>query len=306
MCYGCGVKGHKRSECPEKVASIRRSGQSWCKVVQGRVRTNPCKMTLDSAADQTVVRADLVKQPDYTGESSRVSDYYGCWREIPRAKVWIEIGKEYKFRHDVLVVPCDCPHEVLLGNDLEFFDELYRTANTDTHTTPQVKAITRAGARKQMEEEERNETLNKRDAAKPIPVNSEHGATQSNPQSSTKRMGKDCCSVPYVPEKAPLSIPPINASDCQNPVMDVEDDRVEEVGSREDKRIEVEGEVEREMNVQKDARGGERAEALDEDVEEDVEAEDYEEDMKINGMEKVGGENEINIPIPNMIVKRKS
>ena len=75
------VKGHKRTECPEKVASIRRSGQSRCKVVQGRVGTNPCKMTLDSAADQTVVRADLGKQPDYTGESSRVSDYYGCWRE---------------------------------------------------------------------------------------------------------------------------------------------------------------------------------------------------------------------------------
>ena len=122
MFYGCGVKGHKRPECPEKVASIRRSGQSRCKVVQGRVGTKPCKMTLDSAADQTVVRADLVKQPDYIGESSRVSDYYGCWREIPRAKVWIEIGKEYKFRHDVLVVPRDCPHEVLLGNDLEFFE----------------------------------------------------------------------------------------------------------------------------------------------------------------------------------------
>ena len=72
-----------------------------------------------------------------------------------------------------------CPHEVLLGNDLEFFYELYRTAHTDTHTTPQVKAITRAGARKQMEEEERNETLNKRDAAKPTPVNSEHGATHN-------------------------------------------------------------------------------------------------------------------------------
>ena len=49
------------------------------------------------------------------------------------AKVWIEIGKEYKFRHDVLVVPRDCPHEVLLGNDLEFFDDLYRIAHTDTH-----------------------------------------------------------------------------------------------------------------------------------------------------------------------------
>ena len=35
-------------------------------------------------------------------------------------------------------------------------------------------------------------------------------------------------------------------------------------------------------------------------------AEDYEGDMKINGMEKVGGENEIDIPIPNMIVNEEA
>ena len=46
-----------------------------------------------------------------------------------------------------------------VGHDLEFFDELYRTAHTDTHTTTQVKAITSAGARMQREEKERNETL---------------------------------------------------------------------------------------------------------------------------------------------------
>ena len=73
-------------------------------------------------------------------------------------------------------------------------------------------------------------------------------------------MGKDCCSVPYVLEKAPtISILPLNASNSHNPVMDVEDDNVEEVGSREDEYIEVEREVEREVNEQKeDARGGER------------------------------------------------
>ena len=40
VCYGCGVKVHTHPECPEKVASIRRSGQSRCKVVQGRVGTD--------------------------------------------------------------------------------------------------------------------------------------------------------------------------------------------------------------------------------------------------------------------------
>ena len=82
--------------------------------------------------------------PIATSSLSRMSSYavlsppkaYDCWREISRAKLRIEIGKEYKFRHDVLVVPSDFPHEVLLGNYLEFFFELYRTANTHTHTTP--------------------------------------------------------------------------------------------------------------------------------------------------------------------------
>ena len=40
-------------------------------------------------------------------------------------------------------------------------------------------------------------------------------------------------------------------------------------------------------------------------MEEDVEAEDYEEDMKMNGMDKVGGGNEIDIPIPNMKVNEE-
>ena len=47
------------------------------------------------------------------------------------AKVNIEIGKEYKFKHEVLEVPRDCPHEVHLGNDLVFFDELYLLAHAN-------------------------------------------------------------------------------------------------------------------------------------------------------------------------------
>ena len=46
VCYGCGVKVHKHPECPEKVASIRRSGQSRCKVVQGRVGTDHANDTI--------------------------------------------------------------------------------------------------------------------------------------------------------------------------------------------------------------------------------------------------------------------
>jgi hypothetical protein len=64
-------------------------------------------MFLDSGADYTVVRADLITEADYTGSCSRVGDYYGCWRDVPVAEVWLGIGKEYKFKHHVLVVPRD-------------------------------------------------------------------------------------------------------------------------------------------------------------------------------------------------------
>ena len=103
-CHGCGVKGHKRPECPNRIGSIRKFGHFKGRVLQGTVGGNPCTMTLDSGADHTVVRADLITESNYTGRS-RVGDYYGYWRDVPTAEVCISIGKEYKFWHEVLVVP---------------------------------------------------------------------------------------------------------------------------------------------------------------------------------------------------------
>ena len=57
------------------------------------------------------------------------------------AKVDIEIGKEYKFKHEVLEVPRDCPHEVHLGNDLVFFDELYLLAHANGPPPPRFFGI---------------------------------------------------------------------------------------------------------------------------------------------------------------------
>ena len=169
VCYGCGAKGHKRSECPDKSdktnARVGKNSRSKARKLQGRVGTNSCSMSLDSGADHTVVRADLITEGDYTGRSSRVGDYYGCWRDVPMAKVWIEIGKEYKFKHEVLVVPRDCPHEVLLGNDLIVLDELYELACAQGDSDPHVKAVTRARAKKQRENEELDRVLDARDGA---------------------------------------------------------------------------------------------------------------------------------------------
>ena len=165
-CHGCGVKGHKRPECPNRIGSIRKFGHFKGRVLQGTVGGNPCTMTLDSGADHTVVRADLITESNYTGRSCRVGDYYGYWRDVPTAEVCISIGKEYKFRHEVLVVPRDCPHEVLLGNDLSFFDDLY---GLSLHSS-QVKVVTRGQARKQRVQDEQDSTLDAQSGAQPVQV----------------------------------------------------------------------------------------------------------------------------------------
>jgi len=81
----------------KKVASIRKG-----RTLRGRVAMTPCNLTLDS---HTVVRAGLITAADYTGKSSRVGHYYGCWNDVPMAEVWLEVEKKYKLKHEVLMVP---------------------------------------------------------------------------------------------------------------------------------------------------------------------------------------------------------
>ena len=85
VCFGCGVKGHRKSECPDRVATIKKVGQSRIRTLPGTVGTNLCTMTLDS--DHTVARAVLITDTDYTGRTKCVGDYYGYWQQIPTASV---------------------------------------------------------------------------------------------------------------------------------------------------------------------------------------------------------------------------
>lgn len=82
--------------------------------------------------------------------------------------MWLGIEKKYKFKHEVLVVPQDCPHEVLLGNDLTIFDELYKLAQVHGVSDCQVKVVTRRAAKKQREELLLDRVLDVRDSAQPV------------------------------------------------------------------------------------------------------------------------------------------
>ena len=60
----------------------------------------------------------------------------------------------------------DCPHEVLLGNDLSFFDDLYGLSLQSS----QVKVVTRGQARKQRVQDAQDRTLDAQSGAQPVQV----------------------------------------------------------------------------------------------------------------------------------------
>ncbi len=101
------------------------------------------------------------------------------------ANVWIGIKNEYLFKHEVLVVPRDCPHEVLLGNDLEFFDDLYELAQARSDSDPQVKAITRGQAKQKKENDCVDRALDARDGASPV-----HCNLESHPNCVVPKVGE--------------------------------------------------------------------------------------------------------------------
>ena len=79
-------KGHRKSECPEKVARVIEKGSPKSKILKGTIGKTPCELTLDTGADCTVVREDLVSHHEYTGKTSTVGDYFGYWRNVPTAQ----------------------------------------------------------------------------------------------------------------------------------------------------------------------------------------------------------------------------
>ena len=143
-----------------------------CRILQGEVGVHSCRMTLDSGTDYTDVRADLFRYLTTRAE----------------AAMWMTI--------------MGCPHEVLLGNDL---DDLYRLAHGNPG--PNIKVVTRSKARKQNEQEELDKTLDARDGAQPVLCVL---GDQSSPSDS-----------------------PSEHSDCQDPKDSIMNDRVYEEGSAE-------------------------------------------------------------------------
>ena len=56
-----------------------KKGSPKSKILKGTIGKTPCELMLDSGADRSIVREDLVSDHEYTGKTSTVGDYFGYW-----------------------------------------------------------------------------------------------------------------------------------------------------------------------------------------------------------------------------------
>ena len=66
ICHGCGTPGHIRPNCPEKVGEVKSPDRNSQEI---------SIFFIDTGADHTIVRADLVPESKLTGNFMRLSAF---------------------------------------------------------------------------------------------------------------------------------------------------------------------------------------------------------------------------------------
>ena len=61
VCFQCGKRGHKRPDCPNKIAKIQIPTGSSYPRVEGKVGKVPCSMLVDTGSEESLVSAELVQ-----------------------------------------------------------------------------------------------------------------------------------------------------------------------------------------------------------------------------------------------------
>ena len=88
-CFECGKIGHKRPQCPSKVALVIGDGGQEDLYVEGMIGKSKCNMKIDCGAQITMVitmvDSSLVNPLQYVGEHVLIKGYRKAPEKVPLA-----------------------------------------------------------------------------------------------------------------------------------------------------------------------------------------------------------------------------
>ena len=153
-CYGCGQKGHKRSECPKKVLRIITPKQEKDLFITGKVGKHTTHlMKVDTGAQVTVVHPKLINDDQYTGKEIGLNLVELGHKRVPVATAQLEVG-ELEFKLNVAVLDI-APDDVLLGMDIGKSKYMVDLAHKQAQQTQEKSAavlLTRNQKKKQQDQ----------------------------------------------------------------------------------------------------------------------------------------------------------
>ena len=153
-CYGCGQKGHKRSECPKKVLRIITPKQEKDLFITGKVGKHTTHlMKVDTGAQVTVVHPKLINDDQYTGKEIGLNLVELGHKRVPVATAQLEVG-ELEFKLNVAVLDI-APDDVLLGMDIgksKYMVDLVHKQAQQTQEKSAAVLLTRNQKKKQQDQ----------------------------------------------------------------------------------------------------------------------------------------------------------
>ena len=118
VCFGCGEPGHIRPNCPNKIRRVRSPECAGLMSVDGFIEGVAVSgLRVDTGADRTIVRKDLVPELAYTGREVVLDTWKGAQPSKHKlAKVSIQVGDVTVIRNVAVAESLEYP--ALLGADL--------------------------------------------------------------------------------------------------------------------------------------------------------------------------------------------
>ena len=172
-CYGCGVVGHIRPNCPNKVRRVPSPKPSNFMTVQGSIAgVNVNNLRVDPGADRTVVREEFIPSSAYIGGTIRLDSWRGSQVSEHRlAKVEIKVGDMTVLSEVAVVDTMDSP--ALLGSDLgrkmtEFLMSRVMESWEEKSDEAVPVRLTRAQAAKERAQEEEDVLVSAESESTPV------------------------------------------------------------------------------------------------------------------------------------------